>query len=256
MRLGIRSKTIKFLVRPLIAKLGNVVFSTRLSNVLVPHIRTESYLDMWAVRPMNGQRNRLRTTFLLSEILKPEYAIESGSYLGTTTQYLVGLASKKTFSIEINKEFSEVAKKRLESDISVDRVEILDGNSASELPKILQNIDPNTSNVFAYLDAHWLEHIPLLEEIQSLLDWGGDFIAVIDDFFIPDDLGYGYDLYEKHRVDISHVPSSGEISVWIPSENSKLETGARRGTAYVISEKFRDVVSKESRHLRLRPYLN
>lgn len=254
MKLKIRSRIIKFLVRPLLAQLGNVVFSTRLSNLLTPHIRTESYLDMWAVRPMNGQRNRLRTSFLLSEILKPSYAIESGSYLGTTTQYLVGLADKKTYSIEINNDFSEIAKTRLKADIAANRVEIVDGNSARELPRILQTINPNESSVFAYLDAHWLEHIPLLEEIQSLLDWGGNFIAVVDDFFIPEDVGYGYDLYEKHRVDISHIPVSNNISVWVPSENSDSETGAKRGTAYVVSQKYRAVVSKESGHLRLRPY--
>ena len=209
---------------------------------------------MWAVRPMNGQRNRLRTCFLLGEILKPAYAIESGSFLGTTTQYLVGLAGKKTFSIEINQEFSEIAKKRLKSDITANRVEIVDGNSARELPRILQTINADESSVFAYLDAHWLEHIPLLEELQSLMDWGGDFIAVIDDFFIPEDLGYGYDLYEKHRVDISHIPVSDKISVWVPSEKSDAETGAKRGTAYVVSQKYKEVISKESANLRLRPY--
>ena len=209
---------------------------------------------MWAVRPMNGQRNRLRTSFLLSELLKPTYAIESGSYLGTTTQYLVGLVEKKTYSVEINNEFSAIAKRRLKSDISGNRVEIVDGNSAREFPRILQTINSDDSRVFAYLDAHWLEHIPLRDEIQSLLNWGGDFIAVIDDFFIPEDLGYGYDLYEKHRVDISHIPASTKISVWVPSENSDSESGARRGTAYVVSQRYQDIVSKESAHLRLRPY--
>jgi predicted O-methyltransferase YrrM len=203
---------------------------------------------------MNGQRNRLRTCFLLSELVLPDYGIESGSYLGTTTQYLAGLTSKKTFSIEINPEFSKIAKARLRSDISVDRVEIIEGNSAFEIPRILQTIDPKCSSILAYLDAHWLEHIPLLEEIQSLLDWGGRFIAVVDDFYIPEDLGYGYDLYENYRVDVSHVPVSSEISIWVPSEDSDLETGAKRGTAYVVSQHYRELISRESDRLKLRLY--
>jgi predicted O-methyltransferase YrrM len=209
---------------------------------------------MWAVRPMNGQRNRLKTSFLLSEILKPDIAIESGSYLGTTTQYLVSFASKKTYSIEINNQFASIAKDRLKSDIEAGRVEIIEGNSAQHFSQIFKSISPKTSRVFAYLDAHWLENIPLLAEIQALLDWGGDFIAVIDDFYIPQDLGYGYDLYENHRVDISHIPNSNEISVWIPSEKSDSESGARRGTAYVISENLREIVAKQSEYLNLRPY--
>jgi predicted O-methyltransferase YrrM len=230
------------------------MFSERLSNLLVPHIRTISYLDMWAVRPMNGQRNRLKTSFLLSEILGPDIAIESGSYLGTTTQYLASFASQKTYSIEINKQYASVAKDRLKADIETGRVEIIEGNSAQHFPQIFKTINPQTSKIFAYLDAHWLENIPLMEEIQSLLDWGGDFIAVIDDFYIPQDLGYGYDLYENHRVDITHIPVSNEISVWIPSEKSNSESGARRGTAYIISKNLREIVAKQSEHLNLRPY--
>lgn len=229
-------------------------FSLRLSNFLIPFLRKESYLDLWVVRPMNGQRNRLRTSFLLSEILKPDYAIESGSYLGTSTQYLASLVSTKTYSIEINQEFSSVAKARLKEDIDANRIEIIDGNSAVQMPLILDRINPAASNVLAYLDAHWLEHIPLLEEIQSLLNWGGNFIAVIDDFYIPGDPGYGFDQYENHRVDISHVPVSDEISVWIPSANSSTESGARRGTAYVVSNKLKAKIDQSSFNLQLRLY--
>lgn len=234
--------------------INKIQLSPRISDLLVPFLRKESYLDSWVVRPMNGQRNRLRTSVLLSELFKPDYAIESGSYLGTTTQYLSVLALRKTYSIEINKDFSTVAKSRLRDDITRDRVQIIDGNSAIQLPIILKGIDPMTSSVLAYLDAHWLEHIPLFEEIQSLLDWGGEFIAIIDDFYIPGDLGYGFDQYEKHRVDISHIPESEKISVWIPSENSAFESGARRGTGYVISAHLKKRVEENSSNLNLKPY--
>jgi predicted O-methyltransferase YrrM len=188
------------------------------------------------------------------EILKPDFVIESGSYLGTTTQYLAGFPTKKTYSVEINKEFAAVASERLKSDIKKKRVEIVDGNSAIQMPKILREINPKTARVFAYLDAHWLEQIPLFEELQSLLDWGGDFIAVIDDFYIPDDPGYGYDQYQKHRVDISHVPSSDKLSVWIPSESSETESGSRRGTGYVVSSNLTKQIKKESVNLQIKPY--
>jgi predicted O-methyltransferase YrrM len=229
-------------------------FSPRLSDFLTPHIRKESYLDQWVVRPMNGQRNRLRTSFLLSEIFNPDFAIESGCFLGTTTQYLASIASIKTYAIEINVDFAATASKRLKPDVDSGRIEVIQGNSAVQMPRILSTLNPTQSKVFAYLDAHWLEHIPLSEEIQSLLDWGGDFIAVVDDFYIPDDSGFGFDQYKNHRVDISHVPKSSEISVWVPAEHSSTESGARRGTAYVVSSRLRDIVAGESSNLRLRPY--
>ncbi len=231
-----------------------MVLPRGLSNALTPHIRVDSYLDLWVVRPMNGQRTRLRTSFLLSQLVKPNIAIESGSYLGTTTQYLVSLVSEKTYSIEVNPEFAAIAKARLESDIHSGRIEIVDGDSAVEMPRILRGLDSKAQIVFAYLDAHWLEHIPLRDEVQALLEWGGDFVAVVDDFYIPSDLGYGYDQYKNHRVDISHIPSSDKISVWVPEDDSSTESGAHRGTAYIVSSKFKDLVTAESKNLKLRKY--
>ena len=254
MRHRVRRLIIKFLLVSIRNSLDKIQFPVWFSRLLIPHIRKEVYLDMWVVRPMNGQRNRLRTSILLLEILKPEFVIESGSYLGTTTQYLAGVSSKQTYSIEINKEFAAVASERLKSDIEQKRVKIVDGNSAQQMPIILREINPRTSRIFAYLDAHWLEQIPLFEELQALLDWGGDFIAVIDDFFIPDDPGYGYDQYENHRVDISHVPSSEKISVWVPSESSDTESGARRGTGYVVSSNLTKQIKKDSINLQIKPY--
>jgi predicted O-methyltransferase YrrM len=241
-------------LRTIVVKVASLQFSIRLSNFLIPHIRKESYLDHWVVRPMNGQRNRLRTSFLLCDIFKPDFAIESGSYLGTTTQYLASLATTKTYSIEINGAFAEIARIRLKPDIDSERIEVVDGDSGVHMSRILSTFNPKHSRVFAYLDAHWLEHIPLSEEIQSLLDWGGDFIAVIDDFYIPGDPGFGFDQYKNHRVDVSHVPKSDQISVWIPDEHSSTESGARRGTAYVVSSRLKDLVVQESNNLHLRPY--
>jgi predicted O-methyltransferase YrrM len=245
---------IKSLARQLSARIGNFQFSLKISNLLVPHLRKESFLDQWVVRPMNGQKNRLKTTFLLSEILNPAYVIESGSFLGTTSQYLTSMASKKTFSVEINQEFATIANRRLSSEIFNNELEIIDGNSAVQIPLILNDIEAKTYTILAYLDAHWLDDIPLRDELQSLLTWGGQFIAVIDDFYIPDDLGYGFDQYENHRVDISHIPNSEELSVWVPSQNSSKESGARRGTAYVVSSQLEPKIVENASKLNLRPY--
>lgn len=221
---------------------------------MIPHLRKESFLDQWVVRPMNGQKIRLRTAYLLSEILNPNYAIESGSFLGTTSQYLTTMVSEKTFSIEINKEFSDIAKLRLSSEILSNQLEIIEGNSAERMPSILAKMNPASSTILAYLDAHWLDEIPLRVELQSLLNWGGQFVAIIDDFYIPDDLGYGFDQYVNHRVDISHIPQSDNLTVWIPSQSSSLESGARRGTAYVVSSEVGSKVFENAKKLNLRPY--
>ena len=52
---------------------------------------------------------------------------------------------------------------------------------------------PKSERVIAYLDAHWESYIPTAVEIESLISWGGPWIALIDDFKIETDLTYGFD---------------------------------------------------------------
>jgi len=237
------------------ANISNFQFSKRASDLLISHIDKECYVDLWMTRPMNGQKERLRSSILLSEILKPEFAIESGAYLGTTTQYLSCLVTKKAFSIEINQTFAEIASRRLSSEIENGEIEIICGDSGLLFSSILSGINPQTERVIAYLDAHWLANIPLRYEIQSLLDWGGVFIALVDDFYIPDDNTYGFDQYEHHRIDRTHVPDVTELNIWVPAFEASHESGARRGTAYLVHNDINQQVIENARNLRIRPFL-
>lgn len=49
--------------------------------------------------------------------------------------------------------------------------------------------------LFAYLDAHWGEDLPLAEKLEIVFSWDSDAIVMIDDFQVPDDPGYAYDDY-------------------------------------------------------------
>jgi predicted O-methyltransferase YrrM len=226
-----------------------------LSKIIIPHLAIESYLDLWVVRPMNGQINRLRTAYLLSGILRPTHAIETGTYLGTTTQYLTSMVTEKTYSIEVNKKYIDVAKKRLSNEIRASVVELILGNSKIEIMNILNNLDPSRHRILVYLDAHWSEYVPLKDEIQSLLDWGGVFIAIIDDFMIPLDAGYGFDLYKNYRIDASQVPLSEKISIWMPSQPSSSETGSKRGTAYLIHADLNSMITENHYEIGIKPYI-
>ncbi len=203
---------------------------------------------------MNGQKNRLRTIYLLSQILRPTHAIETGTYVGTTTQYLTSMVTNKTYSIEMNRKYLEIAKNRLGKEIESGSLDLILGSSNIEMRNVLMQLDPNEHRVLAYLDAHWLDYVPLKNEIQSLLEWGGSFIAIVDDFMIPSDTGYGYDQYLNYRIDISMIPQSDKISTWIPSELSISESGARRGTAYLIHAELKSSVNDEYKELRIIPY--
>lgn len=108
------------------------------------------------------------------------------------------------------------------------------GSSIGNLPAVLSGIS-NEQSVVAYLDAHWNDYLPTTSELNFLIEWGGPFIAIIDDFQVPNFPGYGFDQYGEMVVGPALVPAHPNLSLWFPNENEVLETGAKRGTGYVIS---------------------
>ena len=187
---------------------------------------------------MNGQSKRLQVLFALGLYLRPKVAIETGTYIGTSTHLFSGLGVKKTFSIEIVEEYASIARNRHQQLIAQGSLEIITGSSVDCLPRILSEI-PVDSPILAYLDAHWHEHLPTKQEIWDLIDWGGMFIAIVDDFQVPGYPGYGYDKYGEVTVGPKVVPVHPSISLYVPKESEECETGARRGTGYII---HRDVL--------------
>jgi hypothetical protein len=67
-----------------------------------------------------------------------------------------------------------------------------------------------------------------------LVAWGGEWIAIIDDFQVPQDSGYFFDQYGEVIIGKSQVPKFPTIRTFSPSVNSSQETGARRGTGYIF----------------------
>jgi len=188
----------------------------------------------WWSSTFNGQSRRLYNLCVLSHYFKPKIAIETGTFVGSSTHLFNGLGVEKTYSFEIVKEYASVARSRHKSLIEQGLLEIILGSSVDNLPAVLSGISKEQS-VVAYLDAHWNSYLPTTSELNLLIEWVGPFIAVIDDFQVPDFAGYGFDKYGEMVVGPALVPAHPHISLWLPNENEIRETGARRGTGYVIS---------------------
>jgi hypothetical protein len=100
-----------------------------------------------------------------------------------------------------------------------------------------------------YLDAHWGNDLPLFSEIEALNNWGGKFVAVIDDFQIVEDPGYGFDQYGDQIVGKNAIPLTQKTKLYRLAAPSRSETGSKRGTGIVIhNELLRDF----SRNLALK----
>ena len=217
------------------------VLGPNLSRFVLNYINPYIYIDRWSSQPFNGQNSRYRQIVLISEFFKPTVAIETGTYLGTSTPALAKLVSRQTYTIEFVKSFAEKSKKRFNSRFNSLNITLLQGDSALLMKGILGELDPDTEGVLAYLDAHWEKEIPTKNELTALASWGGNWVAIIDDFKVPGDPSYGFDQYGEIAVDLTLIPNSQGIQIFVPKISAETETGAKKGTAYVFGSRYTDL---------------
>ena len=202
--------------------------------LLVDHVEPHVYMDEWSVQPFNGQVHRIAAITAIAKALQPTIAIETGTYLGSSTPYLAGLAERGAITIEIDDFNADRAEARFRRNHPLLSITLLRGDSATMIKTALSRLDPASDRVLAYLDAHWFDQIPTTTELEALDAWGGVWAAVIDDFHVPDDPGYGFDSYGSTIIGPSIVPSALHVSTWVVAAPSSTETGARRGTGVVL----------------------
>jgi len=199
------------------------------------------YFDLWFSQPLNCQYKRLEFFLNLLRIVKPTVLIETGTYLGSST-ILFAQFVNKIYTIESQQKYFDLSQKRF-LNLKLTNVEGILGNSESSLELILKEISPDSKQILvAYLDAHWYEQIPTTQELSQLDEWGGPFIALIDDFKVEDDSGYNYDEYDSVTVGLNLIPKSKELLLFYPNIQSKLEGGARRGLGIVLNDKAKEMI--------------
>lgn len=238
---GLYQKIVNRFIWLLVAILPKTFLPSNLSKFILNYIDPPIYMSSWFIQPFNGRAARYRQLIKISETLKPTIAIETGTYLGTSTPILASLVSGKTYTIEYVNKFAEKAKKRFESQFSSFPIELIIGDSGKQINKILKNLDPQVEIILAYLDAHWEKDFPTTTELTELISWGENWIAVIDDFKVPGDDSYGFDKYGEQIVDKSLIPEKEGVLTFVPAASGILETGARRGTAYVFGPAFKQL---------------
>jgi hypothetical protein len=178
--------------------------------------------------PFNAQERRIEAVRDIFSSIDFRTVVETGTYRATTTLFLRTLTSAPIVTIEADPRFFQYSRLRLRST----GVTVLRGDSATVLRSIAADPRWNRAPAFFYLDAHWLDALPLLDEIGTIVSGWHDFVVLIDDFKVPGDAGYGYDDYgERGTLDVELLRrgvTSGLVVYW-PAAPSDAETGARRG---------------------------
>jgi hypothetical protein len=177
--------------------------------------------------PFNGQRMRLKTIRSLVAEFDPDSFIETGTFIGSTTRFFSG-NGVPVFTSEMKRVFWLLARLRLGWRSNVTTVRC-------DSRAMLESLTQGRSFVrpFVYLDAHWWGDFPLTAELDLVLRSWEDVIVVIDDFRVPGDEGYGYDVYEGHPLAIEELTLPATTAVAFPAQPSEAETGARRGALFL-----------------------
>ena len=198
--------------------------------------------------PLNGQTVRQRMFEELLDAIGFEAVIETGTFRGTTTEWIAQRFPKPILTCEINKRYFLQAKQRLGKLPQV-RVELAD--STDFLSRLKEEFARDAPLLF-YLDAHWLDRLPLGEEVAIIRDQFPRGVVVIDDFEVPLDRGFTFDNYGPgRRIDLNLLARFREgATVLLPAGSSRDETGAKRGVCVLAWD--REVVESLGRVPTLR----
>ncbi|MEO7634187.1 MAG: hypothetical protein ABIS38_00895 [Sphingomicrobium sp.] len=190
--------------------------------------------------PMNGQRWRCLMFAELVHKTAAKAIIETGTYLGTTTEWLTAF-QLPVFTCEALPENYGFAKTRLQA---VPNVRVLQADSRAFLAQLLAGPFGTGPNLF-YLDAHWDDDLPLAEELEIIFGQAPGSVVVIDDFEVPGDPGYGFDDYGDGKAlnaaYISGIAERFKLQIYYPTTPSASETGALRGCVVLADRRLSDV---------------
>lgn len=219
-------------------RLSRDIAAFRTPRALLEYCRTGSH-SSWG-GPMNGQRRRREMVRRLGGRFEFTFAVETGTYRGTTTAFLADVLGCDVWTVELVVENARFARRRL---YGRDDIHLARGDSTLFVRSLPGQVPAGRG--FFYLDAHWEDDLPVWDELEFILASWPDAFVLIDDFEVPDDAGYGYDDYGpgkclELRALTDLVPDG--IDVWSPRARSEDETGARRGSVLLAPAVDREAI--------------
>src|SRR5262249_15637116 len=134
-----------------------------------------------ATRPFNGQDSRRDLFQSIIDSFTPIAIVETGTYLGTTTKFMAK-TGLPIFSVESEPRKYAFARARLWRHRNV---HLLHEDSRAALRKLFNGPlrGAGERNLLVYLDAHhWMEDLPLAEELEIIFSVFPNTIVMVDDF--------------------------------------------------------------------------
>lgn len=187
--------------------------------------------------PLNGQRHRQAMVRELLQLIPFDEIVETGTYRGTSSEFFFHVSGRPVRTVEAHLRYHFYASRRL---ISYPEIEVTCGDSRSFLRKLATESAARRKAILFYLDAHWNEDLPLVEEIMVIASTWERCVIMIDDFEVPGDYGYAFDDYGPGKALTTAALPREALGGWgcfYPSVPAAQETGARRGCLVLASPK-------------------
>lgn len=179
--------------------------------------------------PFNGQEFRKRIFLEILSLAQPTRIVETGTYKGTTTEYLAQTSGLPVQTVELDPRHFGFARARF---LWSRQVRCECGDSRPFLRRVLGTPAHPDQPIFVYLDAHWNDDLPLKEEIEIIFSGRKNAVVMIDDFQVPGDDGYVYDYYESGcglTLEYLKRVCPGHVQAFFPACPSGQETGHKSG---------------------------
>ena len=191
-----------------------------------------SFAHSWG-GPMNGQTGRRAIVRGLARAIEFDRVIETGTFRGTTTEFLSAVFGSPVVTIESDQRSFAYASDRLQA---LSDVDVRLGDSRAILHELAAEATP-LETTFFYLDAHWNDDLPLSEELLLIDSAWRRAVVMVDDFRVVGDDGYGFDDYGNgKRLSAEIIPPLSGWSTFYPALSSSYETGMRRGCCVLVTE--------------------
>jgi predicted O-methyltransferase YrrM len=153
------------------------------------------------MNPAYSDPELLEWTIELSKKFNTNVFLETGTYHGGTAK-IISEYFDKVITIESNADYYNTAVDILKD---IKNCECYLGSSPDIMNNILKDGD---QSVFFFLDAHWENYWPILDELKIIQQKNITPVIAIHDFFVPDEndnAKFGFDHYQSQPLDFKYI---------------------------------------------------
>jgi hypothetical protein len=156
------------------------------------------------MNPAYSDPELLQITLDLSKKFNLTTFFETGTYHGLSSK-IISKYFDKIITIENNKNFYNISLDNLKD---INNCILIHGNSSEIMEQELKKED---NSIFFFLDAHWEDYWPILDELKIIKEKNLKPVIAIHDFYVPSENGnarFGFDSYQGQPLDFNYIESS------------------------------------------------